>query len=295
MKIGIAETVTSGGWLKTVQVPEGYEDFVDVDDPAAVIAELKRQRPQADVFSFWQRLPDTQPRHPYPMEWDNVAAIEVTSYQDWLDRAVHPTVRSKLRKAIKNGVEVDEAVLDDELVGGMASIFNEAPLRQGRPYAHYGKTLAQIRAEWGIDLDFSTFIAARFQGELIGFVKLSYTDRYAEMSGTICKLAHRDKPAMTALIARCVRFCEERHIPYLCYGKFVYGNKGEDSLTDFKRHNGFRRIDVPRYFVPLTLRGRLALRLGLHHGLSQRLPPKVHRRLLEVRSQYYRWRQQPAS
>ena len=294
MKIGMAELTTGGRLVKIVQVPEGYEDFVDVPDPQAVVDALKKQRPRADVFSFWQRLPDTQPRFHYHLEWDNVAAIEVTTHKQWLEQGVHPSVRTKLRKAIKQGVSVELMAFDDELVHGMAGIFNEAPVRQGRPYEHYGKTPQQIRAEWSVDLDFSVFVGAVFEGELIGFVKLSFTDRYAEMSGTICKLAHRDKPAMTALISRCVQFCEERGIPYLCYGKFVYGRKGEDSLTDFKRHNGFRRIDVPRYFVPLTAWGRIGLKLGLHRSITHHLPSRLHRKLLDARANYYRWRQAPA-
>ncbi len=290
MKIGMAELVTTGRLLKVTQIPEGYEDFVDVPDPEAVVAELKKQRPRADVFSFWQRLPDTQPRYPYPMEWDNVAAIKVTSFKEWMEKSIHPTVRSKVRKAQKQGVSVELMDFDDKLIQGMADIFNETPVRQGRPYSHYGKTIEQIRAEWSVDMDFSVFIGATFEGELIGFVKLSFSERYAEMSGTICKLSHRDKPAMTSLIARCVHFCEERGIPYLCYGKFTYGKKGEDSLSDFKRHNGFRQIDVPRYYVPLTLWGRIGLKLGLHHGLSHHLPPHLLQKLLDLRAKYYRRR-----
>ena len=228
MKIGKAELATSGRILKVIQIPEEYEDFVDVQDPEEVVASLKKQRPRADVFSFWQRLPDTQPRYSYYMEWDNAAAIKVVSYKAWVEKAVHPSVRRKLRKALKQGVKVELMEFDDKLIQGMAGIFNETPIRQGRPYSNFGKETEQIRAEWGVDMDFSVFVGATFEGELIGFVKLSSTERYSQMSGTICKLAHRDKPAMNALIARCVQFCEERGIPYLCYGKFTYYNKGEE-------------------------------------------------------------------
>jgi len=290
MKIGMAELVTTGRAVKVIQIPEGYEDFVDVDEPEAVIAEIRRKEPRADIFTFWQRLPDTQPSYPYYMEWDNVAAIAITSYKDWMEKTIHPKVRSKVRKAWKQGVKVDLMAFDDKLIRGMSEIFNETPIRQGRPYNHYGKTIEQIRAEWSVDMDFSVFVGATFVDELVGFVKLSYSDRYAEMSGTICKLAHRDKPAMTALIARCVQFCEDKDIPNLCYGKFTYGKKGEDSLSDFKRHNGFRQVDVPRYFVPLTTWGRVGLKLGLHHGLSHHLPPQLLQKLLELRAKYHRRR-----
>ncbi len=290
MKIGMAALVTAGRALKMIQIPEGYEDFVDVDDPEAVIGEIRRKEPQADIFTFWQRLPDTQPRYPYHLEWDNVAAIKITSYKEWIGNTVHPSVRTKVRKAQKKGVRVDLMVFDDKLIRGMSEIFNESPVRQGRPYQHYGKTIEQVRAEWGVDMDFSVFVGATFENELIGFVKLSFSERYAEMSGTICKLAHRDKPAMTALVARCVQFCEAKGIPYLCYGKFTYGKKGEDSLSDFKRYHGFQQIDVPRYFIPLTTRGRVALKLGLHLPLSHHLPPQLLQKLLKLKAKYYRRR-----
>jgi len=52
---------------------------------------------------------------------------------------------------------------------------------------------------------------------------------------------------------------------------FSYGKKQRDSLADFKRHNGFQKVDLPRYYVPLTAAGRIALRLGLQHGISERI------------------------
>jgi len=84
--------------------------------------------------------------------------------------------------------------------------------------------------------------------------------------------AHRDKSPTNALIAESVRLCADRKIGHLCYGKFSYGKKQRDSLTDFKQNNGFQRIEVPRYFVPLTMRGKIALRLGLHHKVADRVP-----------------------
>ena len=51
--------------------------------------------------------------------------------------------------------------------------------------------------------------------------------------------------------------------------------RARNSLTYFKRHNGFQRIKVPRYFVPLTAWGRIGLKLGLHHRIRDRLPPRI--------------------
>src|SRR5262249_20157380 len=50
---------------------DGYEF---VDDPAETLTGLRTQRRRVDVFTFAQELPDTAPKHEFPMEWDNVAA-----------------------------------------------------------------------------------------------------------------------------------------------------------------------------------------------------------------------------
>jgi len=287
MRIGRAELVTSGRLLKVTQIPEVQEDYVDIDDPEAVIFALRGLRPRPDIFCFWQRLPETQPKYPYYMEWDNVAAIPVRTFDQWLNKSIHSSVRKKLRKSKKIGVVVNVANFDDKLIQGIAEIFNETPIRQGQPYPHYGKTCAEIRSEWSIDLDMSAFIGAYFEDELIGFVKLTFTERYAELYGTISMLKHRDKSPMSAMIAKAVEFCEAKRIPYLTYGKFTYGRKGEDSLSDFKRYNGFEKVQLPRYYVPLTFKGRIGLKLGLFHELSYHLPPSLMERLRNLRTAYY--------
>lgn len=283
IRIGSAELVTKGSLLKIIQIPEAQEDYVDIDDPERVISALRRLRPRPDIFSFWQRLPETEPKYPYYMEWDNVAAIPVETFDHWLNKSIHKSVRTKLHKARKMGVVVEMANFNEDLIRGIYEIFNEGPVRQGRPYSHYGKTHAEIRSQWSIDLEMSSFIGAYFENELIGFVKLTFTERYAEMSGTICKLEHRDKSPMSALIARGVEFCESKRIPYLTYGKFTYGNKGEDSLSDFKRYNGFQKFDLPRYLVPLTQKGKLALKLRLHRDWKEAIPAKIRNPLKKVR------------
>jgi len=67
----------------------------------------------------------------------------------------------------------------------------------------------------------------------------------------------------------------------------VYGNKEGDSLTNFKEINGFERVDLPRYYVPLTPLGKIALKFGLHHKLMDQLPKPVAARLRQFRSSWY--------
>ena len=91
----------------------------------------------------------------------------------------------------------------------------------------------------------------------------------------VSMICHQDKAPTNALIAQSVRSCAERGIPFLWYANMTYGKKQDDGLADFKRHNGFQKIELPRYYVPLTVAGRMALRLGLHHGMSDWIPEPV--------------------
>jgi len=50
----------------------------------------------------------------------------------------------------------------------------------------------------------------------------------------------------------------------------VYIWKQRDSLSDFKDHNGFQRVHIPRYCVPMTKIGDLAFRMGVHHKPIER-------------------------
>ena len=74
------------------------------------------------------------------------------------------------------------------------------------------------------------------------------------------------------------------------YSNFDYGagRKEQDGLRDFKERNGFRRVDTPQYYVPLTALGRAVFRLGLHHRVAERIPEPVARRLRELRAHWYK-------
>jgi hypothetical protein len=46
-------------------------------------------------------------------------------------------------------------------------------------------------------------------------------------------------------------------------------------------------MDVPVYYVPLTTKGHLALRLGLHKGQKDRLPQWLTRPLRRLRDSWH--------
>jgi hypothetical protein len=186
-------------------------------------------------------------------------------------------------------VVLREVPFDDALVEGIQGVYNETKVRQGRPNTHFGKELETVRREAATFLDRSIFIGAFFEEKLIGFVKLvvSKSGAQAGLMNIVAMIRHRDKAPTNALIAHSVRACAERGIPYLMYQSFTYGNKEADSVTHFKEINGFERVNLPRYYVPLTPLGAFALKHGLHHKLMDRLPKNLAARLRQLRSVWY--------
>lgn len=265
---------------------EGYRFL---GDPQAALGTLRQSGTRTDLFTFIQKLSDTSPKYAYPMESDNMAALRVSTFDHWMAHQIDFKVRNKIRKAAKNGVVVRETPFEDDLVRGISAIYNESPVRQGKPFWHYKKELEAVRRMNGTFLEQSTFIGAFFEGNLIGFVKLvTNEDRsQAGLMQIVSMIQHRDKAPTNALIAQAVQSCAERGISYLWYANFSYGTKQRDSLADFKRHNGFQKVDVPRYYVPLTVAGRIALRLGLHHNAADWIPEPVAATYRRVRSFWY--------
>jgi hypothetical protein len=265
------------------------DKYVFLDDPEPVVGGLRQCGVRIDLFTFIQRLPQTSPKYAYPMEWDNLAVLPVSTFGDWWKKQVDNKTRNMVRKAEKNGVSVHEVPFDDALVRGIWEIYNECPVRQGRRFPHYGKDLETVYREEATFPSTSIFIGAFLENKLIGFAKLvpDETRAQAGLMNVISMIQHRDKAPQNALIARAVRSCAERGIPYLVYSNFAYGKKQRDSLSDFKQNNGFKRIDLPRYYVPLTPLGRIAFRLGLHHPFANHLPGFVATKLRELRWAWY--------
>lgn len=283
---------------RTVRVQGGAIRIAHVDgdgylflkDPMAAVAAARGSRERIDLFTFMQGLPTGQPRLPYPFEPDNFAALPVTTFEDWWERGIGFKARNKFRQAEKKGVEIREIPFDDDAVRGIWDIYNETPIRQGRRFPHYGKDLETVRREEATFPGLSVFIGAFFQGRMIGFTKLvaSQDGTQAGLMNILSLAEHRDKAPTNALVAHAVRACASRQIKYLVYSSFAYAKKERSSLSDFKQRCGFQRMDVPRYYVPLTRWGAIAYRAGLHHGIKTRLPETLAAPLRGARAAWYR-------
>src|SRR5215475_8683419 len=137
------DLIIEGSVLRTARL-DG-EKYKFVDDPASIVEGLKKASVRVDLFTFMQRLPETTPQYSYPMEWDNFAALPISTFDEWWTKQIGFKARNKAKQAEKRGVTLKEIPFDDELVHGIWEIYNETPFRQGKRFPHYGLNLEEIR------------------------------------------------------------------------------------------------------------------------------------------------------
>jgi hypothetical protein len=279
--------ITSGSWLKLAAAQD--EELIEgetVVDPGTFVSRLKETGLKADIFTFAQRLPETRPKYTYRQEWDNLAVIPITTFSDWWEHRVESSVRRAVRKAAKLGLVVKAVELDDEFVKGIVSINNETPVRQGKAFWHFQKSFEDVKRENSTYPGRNAFLGAYFEGELVGFIRLIMVHKDASIIQVLSKMKHFDKRPTNAMIAKAVEICEQEGFSHLTYCNYVY-NDPDSSLTEFKRRNGFEKVLLPRYYIPLTFKGKMALRLGLHQGLAKLVPKRLFKQFLRIRSFWY--------
>jgi len=273
------EIVVRGKFPRVARVRAEYYEYVT--DPQVAIGELKRSGPPADVFSFLQHTNDRVPKSGFYHEFESISVVPISTFEHWWKKQISDKTRNMVRKAQKAGVELRPVEYNDEFVQGIVKLYNESPVRQGKPFAHYGKNFDTIKAEHSSYLDRSELIGAYYKDELVGFVKLVHGNGVSNLMNIIAMISHRDKAPTNALIARAVEICAQRGVSCLHYG--LWSKRG---LGDFKKHHAFERLDVVRYFVPLNFRGQLALSLKLHRKAADILPEKVVDVLAELRGKW---------
>ena len=266
---------------------EYWLDQRDLPAPESVIVELRGRADRPDIFTFAQRVPETQPRYNYRYEFDNYAVLSISTYESWFENEIPASTRRNVRAANKRGIVVRVAPYDDAFVKGIMSIYNEAPIRAGRRFWHFGKDFDTVKRENGTYADRSTYLAAYYKDEMVGYLKVVWVNGTAQIMQILSKIAYRDFRPNNALLAQTVQQCGVRGAKYLIYERFDYGKKTGDSLTIFKQNNGFVRMDIPRYFVPLSIRGDVALRLGLHKRLTERLPESIAAPMRNLRNKWH--------
>jgi hypothetical protein len=273
---GLAVSI-SGRLLRIAKVRD--EPYECLGDSEEFVAKLRQEKNRPDLLTFMQPIGDQQAHHPFHFELESLAVLRITTYEDWWKNKIRTHTRNHIRKAQKKGLEVRQVPFDDDLVRGVKTIFDECPLRQGRPFWHYREDHETIKTALATFLDRSDFIGAFWDGRLIGYIKLTCDNETASVMQIISMITYRDKAPTDALIAKAVELCAERGLSYLHYALWCSGGIGV-----FKENHGFQRHAVPRYFVPLTVKGRLALKLALHRKLVDHLPPRWRERMVTLRN-----------
>ena len=258
-------------------VREYMQSILPTDE---LIAELRRKH--VDIFSFLERrwcCPIVEPSKLWSAAEDNIAILHLRNYDDWW-KNIGKKTRNMVRKAEKLGVRTQVAEANVELAEGIWKIFNETPIRQERGFPHYGISLETVKRNLLL-IPSSTYIGAYLQNELIGFIQLVHGDRLTIISQILSQQEHWDKALNNALVAKAIEFCANNDIEWIMYGRM--GN--HPTLDNFKQSNGFAKFQLTRYFMPLTGKGRLAIKLRLNRELKDSLPPSMKKALFPL----YNW------
>lgn len=242
-----------------------------------LIQELRRR--QVDIFSFLERKWCCQIGHPsetWTKSMDNIALLHVIEYQEWL-KVVGKKTRNMIRKAEKSGIRTTIAEPNNTLGKGMWKIYNETPVRQERAFPHFGISLDTVMKGLASTKN-ATYIGAYMQDELVGFIQLIHGDSITIISQILSMQKHWGKALNNALVAKAVEVCSHKHEQWIMYGRI--GN--HPTLDNFKESHAFTKLQLTRYYVPLTRKGKLGIRLGLNRELKDSLPPGVKHRLFPL-------------
>jgi len=289
MVVDEKEISITGRLLKTARLNAEYHECVL--EPEPFIDQLKAHDSSAHIFTFLQEIPEEKPSFDYYHEKQGISLVPLTTYENWWKNQINVKTRNMVRKAGKKNVEIRTAEFDDDLVRGIMGIYDETPMRQGKVFIHYGKDFETTRANHITFIERSEFIGAYYEDELIGFTKLVHGRKHTSLMQIISMIKHRDKAPTNALIGKAIEVCAEKNVPYLHYG--LWSRRG---LGEFKRHHAFERFEIPRYFVPLTARGRMFLSLKLHHRPAEYVPEKWLDVLADRRTRWniHRYRNHPS-
>ncbi len=243
-----------------------YEYQENINPNSTFIKKLVEQK--VDVYTFLDRAwccPIITPQKNWAKSEENIALLEIKGYDEWW-QAIGKKTRNMVRKAEKSGIKVSKVEPSDKLAEGIWKIYNETPIRQARAFTHYGESIQTVTTNMYADKN-NTFIGAYLGEELVGFVQIVYGDQIAIVSNILSLQVHWDKSVNNALLAKTIEVCALKGQRWLMYGRI--GN--HPSLDRFKNNNGFIKLKITRYYIPLSKKGKLVVHLGLHKELKDSL------------------------
>jgi hypothetical protein len=271
-------TLVIGRRLFYQKAQYSIEYICDTEPTSELLIDLKKKG--VDLLSFVQRsFLGSVPSFSFPSETEVIGLLRITSFDNWWRFQIGKKVRERIRGADKKGVKVKLVEPDEDFFRGALDIYNETPIRQGLRYSGYGLSLGSVRDKFK-GLERSDILGAYFEGKLIGFVWIVYGDKVASIESYVSLIEYRNKAPNNILMAETVRRCSEKGFTFLWYARMGY----LQGLDSFRKHNGFIASPNPRYFVPLSAKGVLAVKLRLHKGLEYALPAKMVRTVMPVYS-----------
>ncbi len=262
----------------SIKIAHDFQEYErNITSPNAFVEKLFER--DIDIFTFVERkwcCPIPNPPSTWIKEDDNVGLIEIKDYATWWN-SVGKKTRNMVRRAEKNEVNVVVVEPSRKFAEGVWKIYNETPIRQERAFSHFGEPLEAVIGNVTTARK-STFIGAFLQEELVGFIQIVYGDNIAIIAQILSMQKHWDKAVNNALLAKAVEVCASKGEQWLMYGRI--GN--HPSLDKFKESNGFTKFPIARYYIPITGKGRIAIRLGLHRDLKDALPQSIKYPLIPI-------------
>ena len=146
IKCGDCTIIVTGSSIKIARVNDEAWIETELEDPEECVKMLRASRQRCDILTFTQLPPGRGPEFNYHHETDSIAAVKLTTFKQWWESLPQET-RKNVRRAEKRGVRVRVEPFDDQLVTKLVEINNSSPLRQGRPYHHYGKSFEQTKRD----------------------------------------------------------------------------------------------------------------------------------------------------
>jgi hypothetical protein len=263
----------------SLKIAHDFQEYEKNITPSNAFKEKLFER-DIDIFTFVERkwcCPISNQPGTWIKEDDNVGIVEIKDYATWWS-SVGKKTRNMVRRAEKSGVKVVVVEPSQKFAEGVWKIYNETPIRQERAFSHYGEPLEAVIGNVTTAARKSTFIGAFLQEELVGFIQIVYGDDIAIIAQILSMLKQWDKAVNNALLAKAVEVCASNGERWLMYGRI--GN--HPSLDRFKESNGFAKLPIARYYIPITGKGRIAVNLGLHRDFKDALPQSIKYPLIPV-------------
>ena len=76
-----------------------------------MIERLRSSQDRIDIFTFMQGLPEAEPKFNYPMEWDNLAVLPVSTFENWWNKQIGGKTRNMASRPDKKGVVIREVAV----------------------------------------------------------------------------------------------------------------------------------------------------------------------------------------